>query len=226
MKGSIIPISRKLFSAHHDKYVSFCWFFVQHRYAFAVLTCMKHYITYISAIICCLTSVSTIIAQDNQHILRESPSRDELSYTANTNRIKAVSEDGKPIYLNDINTKAVADFKRRFGNTDSERWLKRPESGYVAAFKKNRADYMVHYDKRGRWESTLKGYTEDLMPFEIRDIVKRNYYDYTITYVNEIETLNSNRIPTYLVYMQYKNLIKIMRIRDGEMDVWKEMKKQ
>ncbi len=72
----------------------------------------------------------------------------------------------------------------------------------------------------------MKGYFEDKLPFEVRDIVKRNYYDYKIHYVNEVETINSQGIPTYMVHIQYKKDAKIMRVREGVMEIWSEMTTQ
>ncbi len=63
------------------------------------------------------------------------------------------------------------------------------------------------------------------MPGDIRDIVKREYYDYEITSVQEIETIDSYGIPTYIVHLEDNNNIKLIRVRDGEMALYKEFKK-
>lgn len=183
---------------------------------------MKKGTTYICVLICCVIAGNSIHAQDSMGYLPENTTAYASSHT---NR-QPVSDNGKPIYLNDINIKAVADFKTRFKDVDDERWQKQANGGFVAVFKKNDTRHIVWYSSRGKWESTLKGYNESVMPFEVRDIVKRTYYDYSITHVDEIETYNGGPAPTYLVYMQFKNLVKIIRVKNGEMDIYRELTKQ
>lgn len=164
---------------------------------------------------------SGIQAQDSMGYLPDNAT----AYASHNNR-NPVSDDGKPLYLNDINIKAVSDFKNRFKDVDNERWQKQATGGFVAIFKKNDTRHIVWYSSRGRWESTLKGYNESLMPFAVRDVVKRTYYDYSITHVDEIETSNGGPVPTYLVYIQFKNQVKIVRVKDGSMDIYQEITKQ
>ncbi|MFT3703147.1 MAG: hypothetical protein QM802_12290 [Agriterribacter sp.] len=137
-----------------------------------------------------------------------------------------LSANGEKVYLNSINSNAVIDFKNRCEGVDDETWQQHADGKLTATCKKDNTNYIIHYSKKGKWEGTLKGYSEDKMPFEVRDLVKRNYYDFTIKYVEEIETLNSNGKPTYMVHISFKDDAKIIRVRDGEMDTWFEIKTQ
>jgi hypothetical protein len=173
--------------------------------------------------ICCITLLNQVTAQD---ISRKDPLVFPSSHPQNgftqehTARLPA---DGEKTYLNSINTKAIIDFKSRLVGVVDEVWQQQPNGGFTATCTKNNIYYVIHYNKRGRWEGTMKGYFEDKMPFEVRDIVKRNYYDYSIHYVNEVETINSHGVPTYMVHIRYKKDAKIMRVREGVMEIWSEM---
>ena len=63
------------------------------------------------------------------------------------------------------------------------------------------------------------------MLHEIRHVVKSTYYDYKIVYAQEIETADSEGVPTYVVCLEDKTKIKMIRIHDGEMSQWKEFTK-
>lgn len=140
-----------------------------------------------------------------------------------TGHITAFTEDGKKVRLNDINIKALTHLRATFKNADNETWRVHSNGEYVASFMKNDISYIVYYDKKGRWLATVKGYNEDKMPFELRDLIKRNYYDYGISYVKEVKTYR-NDIATYIVGIQYKNLTKVIRVQNGEMDILQDLK--
>jgi hypothetical protein len=53
--------------------------------------------------------------------------------------------------------------------------------------------------------------------------VKSNYYDYTITVVQEI-TLHSQTI--YLVHMQDETTWKVLKVADGEMSIIEDFNKR
>jgi len=195
---------------------------MQHLFNIKDITGMANQIKHTALTICCVVMLSSIKSQDSSKKENDVYTHPSPYISAVANKIAAYSEKGQPIFLNDINSKAVSDLKQRYKNVDNETWQKR-EKGYIASFKKDGISYEIGYSKRGKWENSIKAYTEDKLPFAVRDIVKRNYYDFTISYVKEIETLLSQEIPTYLVYIYYKNQSKIIRVKDGEMDVWLEV---
>lgn len=196
---------------------------MQHPRKSEVLTSMHTHTICSAVTIFCMVILHGIQAQDS--------SRDE--HGADSGQFSALSivhnnhtyiQQGKPVYLNSINTKAVSDFKRRYNDVDNELWQK-TDKGFIATFKKDGISWIIGYDEKGRWKSSVKGYTEDKMLFEVRDMVKKTYYDFNIIHVDEIETNLSNGVPTYLVYLHYKNETKIVRIKENEMTVWQEMKR-
>ena len=72
----------------------------------------------------------------------------------------------------------------------------------------------------------MKGYFEDKLDRTVRGIVKQKYYDYKITYVQEIETGSNVAMPTYMVHIESDNDFKIVRVCDGAMDVYEEFARQ
>ena len=84
----------------------------------------------------------------------------------------------------------------------------------------------IYYGRHGKWFGSLKGYKEDKLSPELRKMIKREYYDYSITYVQEAETIDSEGKPTYIIHLEDNKSIKRLRICDGQMEIWQEYKKQ
>lgn len=140
-------------------------------------------------------------------------------------RIAFPDNAGSKHYINDINIKAVRDFKQRYKDASNEFWYKNSMGEYSVSFTLNGIITRLLYTKHGEWYGTVKLYTEDKLPFIIRDKVKSKYYDYTIGFINEILTVDTNKLPMYLVQIKYGNDIKVIRIYDDEMEVWKQFKR-
>lgn len=135
------------------------------------------------------------------------------------------SDKNRTVDLSAISPKAIKNFAASYKNAKDEKWDKTSE-GFTAKFKFNGVSNLIFFNQNGKWAGSLKGYFEDKLPFEVRDRVKREYYDYSITYVQEVETIESNRIPTYIIHMEDKKSIKQIRISEGQMDVYKQYNKQ
>lgn len=129
-------------------------------------------------------------------------------------------------YLNSINIRAVRDFMKRHVNVDNESWVVMDDGGFKVNFIAGGIDYTVYYNKHGSWTSSLKMYTEAQLSIKIRAMIKREYYDYNIAHIYEIETIKNNNNPTYIVRIEDNHSFIFIRIQDGEMDVWKEFEKQ
>ena len=138
---------------------------------------------------------------------------------------KEVTQPRDKIAGNDaISPKALKDFTKTYKNVVSESWEKLKD-GYATRFILNDVMHSVYYNTKGRWTGSVKGYSEDKMPNDIRNIVKQEYYDYSIIYVEEVETIGSNGIPTYVIHLENKNNIKLVRIGNRQMDVMEEFQK-
>ena len=125
---------------------------------------------------------------------------------------------------NNISPKALRGFVKAYGDANAESWTK-VKDGYSARFNSDGIKNTVLYDKKGNWAGSIKSYGEDKIQAGIRHIVKSVYYDYKITCAQEVETTDSRGIPTYIVFLEDKTSIKLVRIFNGEMDVWKDYTK-
>jgi len=126
--------------------------------------------------------------------------------------------------LSGISTKAIKDFSRSYKNVNGEKWSINAD-GYTASFIFNDITNVVYYTKKGRWAGSLKGYSENKMPADVRATVRATYYDFAITYVQEIETSNTAGKAVYVVHLEDANNIILARVIDGAMDVWQRYNK-
>jgi hypothetical protein len=123
-----------------------------------------------------------------------------------------------------ISPRAVKDFMNTHKNVTGESWMK-TKDGFSVRFNSDDVRTTIYYDKKGNWSGSIKIYGEENLLREVRHVVKSTYYDYNIVYAQEIETTDSDGVPTYVVCVEDKTKIKMIRIRDGEMSVWKEFTK-
>lgn len=114
----------------------------------------------------------------------------------------------------DVNIKAVRDFVKTFKNIDNNIWIHAEDGSFTSTFTSNGIKTIVAYDRKGYRLYIMKVYEENMLAFKIRDIVKREYSDATITLVKEIETVKGLVI---YVHMQNKDTWKVVRFFNGEM---------
>jgi len=125
---------------------------------------------------------------------------------------------------NNISPKAIRGFEKDHANVTNESWMQ-IKDGFSARFNSNGIKTTILYDKKGNWAGSIKSYGEDNLQHDIRHIVKSVYYDYRIAFAQEIETLESGGVPTYIVFLEDNTSIKLVRIFGGEMSVWKDYTK-
>ena len=119
---------------------------------------------------------------------------------------------------NDVNVKAVKNFTKQFGANNQANWYQTSDA-FVADFTENSIETKVVYDLKGNWHSMLRTYSEDKMPFDVRDLVKSTYYDFGIMVVYEITHADN---VTYILKIEDSKKIKTLRVRDGNMEVISE----
>lgn len=123
--------------------------------------------------------------------------------------------------INDISTKAVRDFRKKFKNVEDEKWYT-ISNGYLAQFAAGGIKNAVVYDNTGHWTYTISYYDEHKLPESVRAIVKRVYYDYSITRIEEIHVGDR---AFYLVHMQNDSTWKNVKVEDGEMELVEDFNK-
>src|SRR6478672_12730776 len=92
-----------------------------------------------------------------------------------------------PGFVGRVNPPVIRNFLKTYKDVSGEKWIEVKE-GFVAMFNYNGMDYQVAYTKKGNLLRTIRSYSEDKMPTDLRHIVKSAYYDYEINRVHEIET--------------------------------------
>jgi hypothetical protein len=124
---------------------------------------------------------------------------------------------------NEINIRAVRDFLNRFDKVDDAQWFAGPNEGFEAYFIRDGFGDRVMYDKYGNWFMSLITVHEEKLPRNIRYQVKSTYYDFDIILVEELHIREGVE---YIVYLEGKFNIKMVKVNDGdEMEVLQELNK-
>lgn len=166
-----------------------------------------------------LATTNAVNAQTPEILASAQTKTTGFSSKGNTNTY----EKNHPLTSETVNAKALKSFKKYFKASD-EKWAE-TKKGFAATFTSDGKINVIYYDEKGRWAGTLKIYYEDKLAKDIRQMVKREYYDYQITVVDEVETNAASINPTYIITIQNATDIKLIRINDYEMDVYKEFKR-
>lgn len=122
-----------------------------------------------------------------------------------------------------IHVKAMRDFLKRDKTAVNVNWMI-VETGYVAKYTDtNNSNCRTIYNNWGEFVYTIKQYRENKMPRDIRSIVKSQYYDYTITLVEEVEEARKPLV--YVVHLEDATTLMNVWVGDREMEVIEEYRK-
>src|SRR5580765_1574269 len=127
-----------------------------------------------------------------------------------------------PGFVGRVNPTVMRNFLKTYKDVSGEKWIE-VKDGFVATFNYNGMDYQVAYTKKGNLLRTIRSYSEDKMPTDLRHIVKSTYYDYEINRVHEIETPLDP--VTYVVQLVGKKELISLGIYDGQIEVLKQFNK-
>lgn len=114
-----------------------------------------------------------------------------------------------------VNIRAVRDFVNQFKQTDSVSWFK-VRDGYIVNFLYKGDLIRTGYDLNGNWLYDMVSYPEDKLPHDVWHLVKSIYYDFSITWVNEIK---KGYKKIYIVHLKNKYFFQNVRVCDGESEV-------
>jgi hypothetical protein len=115
--------------------------------------------------------------------------------------------------LNNFSSKAVRHFERSFKNISDKQWYIL-EDGFIAYFRKDGIQMKAAYDESGNWLHTISFYQEKDLSQDMRRLIKREYYDFSIFLVVEIEKDNKM---VYIVKMENRDALITVRIWEDEM---------
>lgn len=184
---------------------------------------MKNFlIDFVAGCILALAAISGAYAQSSNNIV----SAEQFKKPLKINRSVLPAETNSAILdASMVSAKALKDFKKSYKNPDDAKWVNNAY-GVTAHINANGIDNVIYYDKKGNWQASLKGYFEDKLDKNVRATVKQKYYDYKITYVQEVETGSTIGMPTYMVHIESDSDFKIVRVSDGVMDIYEEFGRQ
>jgi hypothetical protein len=139
-----------------------------------------------------------------------------------TSAASSAASGYQPAAVSSINVRAIKDFKWRYTKAGDEQWSLL-DKGVCVVFSKDSARTRVFYDNKGHWQASVTYCDEWKLPYFVRDMVRRAYYDLPITCV---EILDIPERTVYLVHVEDKNVCRIIRVsQDGDMDVYREFNK-
>jgi len=140
---------------------------------------------------------------------------------------KSVSDmsDADKLALEDIkltNGKMYQDFTTRFKGATNINMSRNHNAIFISCA--TGEDFnRITYNKKGRWQNTIRTYDNSKLPENVREQVEYAYPHFEI-FGGAIEVHVSNKI-AYLVSIEDKKSWKRIRVVDGEMDVYEEYKK-
>ena len=113
-------------------------------------------------------------------------------------------------------SKAARDFSRSYKNAANAEWFQTYRGWSVVYFTEGGNKMKSVYNKKGKWEYTLRFFTVKEVPADVRDLVKTFYENYTINQAVEVERFDKK---VTLVYVENEKQLKTLRIFDGEIEV-------
>lgn len=122
-----------------------------------------------------------------------------------------------------VNTKAMRNFVKTYESAVDPEWVTLKEGGYLCRFVIDSVRCRAFYGEKGAWLLTLASYEEKKLPRDVRATIRSTYYDYKISYIDEISVPGRSKI--YLVQIQDDKGIKVLRVSDGEMETMRELVK-
>jgi len=141
----------------------------------------------------------------------------QKSITFNNIEKGILSDSKKGESIRHVNLNTLRDFMKRFPLATDVEWRK-VETDYVATFIVESNQTMVRYQGNGKWAYTINRYdNEKKLPEEVRVMVRKTYYDYAITHIDEIH-LAEQPNTIYLVLIEDDKTFKTIRVCEGEME--------
>ncbi len=122
-----------------------------------------------------------------------------------------------------VKARAVYDFQIRFTDASQVQWYS-DRNGYTSYFKKDGYSDRAFYGKNGHWMFSVIYKQENQLPKDIRAAIKSVYYDWNITMVEEVQSLEGKG---YIVYLEDKSSIRILKVNaDTEVETMMDLVKQ
>ena len=144
-----------------------------------------------------------------------------ISLAQKTETVSSVAVSGlhnnasRHVSRDQVPTKAYRHFIRTYKNVNDEAW-ELTSTGLVAHFFNDKMQQLVFYNKKGNWQRTVFNYNASKLPNEVRDLVKLNYWGYSITHCSQVEAPSGSVY--YITILKNKDF-RTLKVQDGEIEV-------
>ena len=115
-----------------------------------------------------------------------------------------------------VNEKAFKSFSGMYKGFTQMGWSQLKDKSILFRFYENGILNRAFYSSNGTWLHTVSSYEEAQLPKNIRGMVNGRYYDFKITFVNEV--LSPDTKPVYLVQLQDAKKILIVKMNEEEIE--------
>jgi len=151
-----------------------------------------------------------------------------MSVNAQSNRVNSSETPAQPETniiapaASEKVARAEKDFSKCYKNASNVQWYETYNGGAVAYFTESDIKMKSVYNKKGKWEYTLRFYAENEMSADAKSMIKNECPNYTISRAIEVERFDKKVL---LVYIENERRLKTARIMDGEIDIVEDFRK-
>jgi hypothetical protein len=157
------------------------------------------------------TAQGSFVARNNKPEAASQASAVEVLSTNTTSNTSAFT----------VSERVAKNFSKHFAAVSDAQWVK-DANGFVVRFTSNGIQNWAYLTKQGHCYSTMRYYTENELPAAVREQVKSAYENFEITSVKEVQYDN---VTSYLVTIADAKTWKVVRVINGELDVWESHQK-
>jgi len=179
------------------------------------LNLILHYLNFIKmkkiilAALLMTTGICFVYSQDSISAIAFQGKKKEVDNPASTAHPVALSPGS-------VSPKALKDFSKTCKTASDCRWYSCGKEGVIVFYQAGDKKGRRFYDRKGNYVYNILSYGETLLPPDVKDIVKRTYYqDYKINWVEEVE---ADYKTFFIVHIANDKMIKNVSVYDGEIN--------
>ena len=144
-----------------------------------------------------------------------------IAQPASSDQLLDFMADKNRIGKSEVKISAIRNFAKQFGDVENASWRNK-EDGFRVNFTQNNTRFMVDYNQKGKWVSTIQVYDEVDLERDLRKVVRSNYIDYAIVKVIEVKIGKSH---VHFVKMENQSSLLTLHIANGEITEVENYKK-
>ena len=120
--------------------------------------------------------------------------------------------------------RAMAHFKENYAWVQDADWFNTVENNIYCVFQQGDITNRIFYDRNGYWQYSLISFPPSDLPKNVKKIVSENFNGYTISFVNEVLSINEE--PVYMINIENGDDIKVVRVSGETIEVKQDIKKR